>query len=437
MTEIGGFFASLKLKSDSASFAKGKKDLDEVAKSAKGLKQEYSTGADSIIDKTMKMGQSFMGLAGALAKFTAGMAGAMAALAGMGVGAAKSAESITGQGFRANMSATMANRWRLASQISGGSPDALMAEMGKVNQTFQSVDFGNAESYGELMKSLSFMGLTQEGLRGLADKGKTGNVDELMRTVLTWAGQNMKTPAQTQKTYQNVLDAFGPEMAGFIQQAQAKGVSPMAFYNDAASIAMRSGAGFNASNKASMKYNEIGASLSEVTGLIGDDINKQLLPYLTKITDWFKEHKKDIEDAADLISRAFGGILFTLDQIVNSPIFQAFAKVAGGVAQTVGEGLAGQGPVRGAVDSVKYWFMGGEADPRKTAYDLGLMFPGPMGKSSDIQDPNQRAAYEGIQKGYAGGKPFTLNINIDGKKSSYLIDPSAGTEKLVTQGATR
>src|SRR5689334_13385567 len=75
MGSVGGFFATLDLKTDTSAFAKGAKSIAEVGKKATNLKGDFKSMAQDIIGMTMKMGAAFLGLGAALGKLGLSTAG--------------------------------------------------------------------------------------------------------------------------------------------------------------------------------------------------------------------------------------------------------------------------------------------------------------------------------------------------------------------------
>ena len=192
-SNLGGFFVTLKMASDQASFDKSKKDLGEVKKQTKETKEEF-------IDFTSK---------------------AIAGLAAMGAAAISAAYEVAKIQGKTQLAAAKSGMTFSELQDWRNMLSLLTLDTNSLTQGFQNVysavnDFKGGfktESWNALATNLALLGIQPSEFA----KMKPG------QQLMTVAGAVEKAPKDKQKSFLDIADAIFPGLGDVILQTKRKG----------------------------------------------------------------------------------------------------------------------------------------------------------------------------------------------------------------------
>jgi hypothetical protein len=142
MVSVGGFFATLAMKADQATFDKSKKELGEIEKSTKKTGQEFEAFVGNAIKGLLALGAGALGAAGSVSMIQGKMT----------ITAAK-----------AGMTYTELNKVSTAFKLLGLDASTTTTKMAEVNAALNDYKMGrNPESYTKLATDLSILGINPQ-----------------------------------------------------------------------------------------------------------------------------------------------------------------------------------------------------------------------------------------------------------------------------------
>lgn len=280
MTNVGGFFATLNLKSDTASFEKGAKSLAEVGKGVKEFKLSFEDLGKSVLTVSARMAAAFLALG--------------AAMGTLGVMTGKQMASLKTGAFNAGgMNPIAFQNLIRAADVSGGSGQGLAADLATLNETLQDLKSGDAQKLMGMAPEFA-MATGNSHLLDIIKENPEKRIQDLMKAL---------EGAKDQQAAMNMFRRMG--LGGLVDSEiganQTMGKSLSSVVDMMASRNLLTTSDVNLGAKTSAAANLVGADVDTTMQKIGSEINKSLEPFLETLDNWFKSHQKDLDNFAKSI----------------------------------------------------------------------------------------------------------------------------------------
>lgn len=267
MVNVGGFFASLKLLMDEASFKKGN-------------------------DSLLSMGKN---LAGIVLKATA-VVGALAAIVNQ---VAKVTQVNQQAAWSANMNITALENWQNALKIANVDSQSFTSAIANMNKVFQNLKIGEVDE--GFIKSLGMLGLDFSKMQRMSQEER---LDAIFK-----AGAAMKDQAKAAQLIEKVLGSSGKD---FFVYTQKTGIGYKQMLDDAKKRQLIGQQEATQANQINRAFNQIGVSLDEASKKILLSVGTALLPYLQDLAKWLQENSGELKKLADAIGKVVGWIASTI-----------------------------------------------------------------------------------------------------------------------------
>lgn len=307
-TMLGGFFSTLKLTTDAASFDKGVKSLNNITKSTKTLKSDFGSMSKEIVSMVMKMGAAFLGLTAVLGKL--GEAGA-ASMGKLATGAARS-----------GMAANNFKAFTDAADVAGVGADSMAKALDALSDAATNLPLGNAEAMKSMSENFSSAGLGNF-LAILREEPNKRAYDVI--EALSKAPNKMTAfTALRNANLSGIADSF--------QNMLAKGGNLFDVIEKMKQLQFFTPESLAAGAQADTSFKTAGKGLESAGTEIMNQIGIALKPLADEVIKYLIDHKEEIRQLGKDIGDA-------LRQVVEG--LREFAKNIGPVIQQIGTFLFG------------------------------------------------------------------------------------------------
>lgn len=295
-SSIGGFFATLGIRTDTNSFDKSKQSLDSV------------TNAVSRMMGTVR--------------------NASAVLGGLAVFTGKTATAEVNLSKTIGLSTEALDKWRIAARIAGADANGLVSEMNTLEQKMLNLKQGNVDQ--GLATSLGFLGFDQDygtfaemdaeqRVKAIFDAAKKlGDQDFAGKLVGDILGQNARTLYLSEAVKTNGLDALlnKAQNINFVDSNQTQNAAE--FFSE---------------------FQETTEAIKSLSKSFGSDVAKELTPIFSNINNWISENGDDIKKILSKIASSVGFLV----ESYAEPVFSFAGDIASGSGELVGGIIQGDG----------------------------------------------------------------------------------------------
>jgi hypothetical protein len=270
--EVGGFFVSLKMLSDDASFRRGEEGIKNV-----------TDGLGSLIAK-----------GAAIAGVTIGIRDLIKAASEQGQ------MLITAQ--QANMSADALANWEGVLNHVGGSMGAFTNAATTMNQEFEKMQFGGKAPADDFFLALAQLGLSPDKLKG---ENQDQRMKDIMSAALNYNGPGGKDYART------LVRQLGGGMPGLesifdylqLPAAATGGATFQSLWANAKKESFVNDKDRMAGEKGSAALRDLETTFKSIWGKLSSDIMGSLAPDIEKLNSWLDTHKDEIKNLIDGIAK--------------------------------------------------------------------------------------------------------------------------------------
>ena len=288
-SSIGGFFATLGIRTDTNSFDKSKQSLDTV------------TNAVSRMMGTVRNASAVLGV--------------------LAITTGKTATAEINLSKTIGLSTEALDKWRIAARIAGADANGLVSEMNTLEQKMLNLKQGNVDQ--GLATSLGFLGFDQDygtfaemdaeqRVKAIFDAAKKlDDQDFAGKLVGDILGQNARTLYLSEAVKTNGLDALlnKAQNINFVDSDQTKNAA--AFFSE---------------------FQETTEAIKSLTKSFGSDVAKELTPIFSNINNWLSENGDEIKKTLTDIATNIGLIV---DKYAK-PVIGFVGDVARGTSNLVG-----------------------------------------------------------------------------------------------------
>jgi hypothetical protein len=281
MGSVGGFFATLDLKTNVSAFEKGAKSIAEVGKKATNLKGDFKSMAQDIIGMTMKMGAAFLGLGAALGKL------------GLST-SAKLTDLKTGGIMAGGMNPLTFKLWTDAAKVAGASAEGFADSLTTMNDALQDLKAGDASKLEAMSKAWA-LAFNNSNFKSILDMSPEDRIKRVMTDI--------EGAKDKQQAY-NVLRSAGlGGLADADIQARARNTSILKQFQFAQQSNMVTGSDINTASRVDLLKNQLGMDFGNLFDKIGAEVAKGMEGPMKGLLDWFANNKKGLEDFAKAIGQ--------------------------------------------------------------------------------------------------------------------------------------
>jgi hypothetical protein len=286
--EIGGFWASLTLKSDESAFAKGERALQGIA-----------TGLGKIVGFGV-------GLASAMVGFTALMGKINQTQATMNITAAE-----------AGVSTDALANWSIVMQTVGADTEGFIAALKDLKNMTADLARGITPSNQKFVDMFGQLGITQKQWQGM-DPGT------LAQTILDNAVRQIKSGKNRNTIANAVANLLGEGGRTLLFSELLTGQSTAGYQRRAAQAMMTTESERLAAMGPAQDLNLFRSTIAEAKNLFAMKFMAAVDPALQKLLEYMVEHKKEISDTISEWAKNFG------DLVTNAgPLIDLIGKLAG------------------------------------------------------------------------------------------------------------
>jgi hypothetical protein len=301
--EVGGFFASLKLNTDEASFSRGAGKISDLAGGLKGL---LLAGA---------------GLAGLTLSFKAL------------IDAASEQAKLGQMAMYLGMSADNLQNWRAAIRTAGSDADSFVAAIGNLNAKMVGL-----RAYGEAPNDKFWIAVHGLGVdpNAMLNMSNDQRVRALMQGAEKLYGKN---PQNAQRYLE---DTLGKSSVDLLLRARQNKTTVSDLYNRGASSQYTTGRDMQGAAQGVTQWNQSVETLRSVFNLFSDTVMKNLAPSLKGLNDWLLANKDEITQ----LTKALADFATAVLQLLGSAVFKSMdmalnaGKAAGAVPGSVDQRMA-------------------------------------------------------------------------------------------------
>lgn len=286
---IGGFFATLGIRTDTNSFDKSKQALDSV------------TNAVSKMMGTVRNASAVLGV--------------------LAITTGKTATAEINLSKTIGLSTEALDKWRIAARIAGADANGLVSEMNTLEQKMLNLKQGNVDQ--GLATSLGFLGFDQDygtfaemdaeqRVKAIFDAAKKlDDQDFAGKLVGDILGQNARTLYLSEAVKTNGLDALlkKAQNINFVDSDQTKNAA--AFFSE---------------------FQETTEAIKSLTKSFGSDVAKELTPIFSNINNWLSENGDDIKKTLTNIASSVGFLV----ESYAEPVFSFAGDIASGTDDLIG-----------------------------------------------------------------------------------------------------
>lgn len=288
-SSIGGFFATLGIKTDTNSFDKSKQSLDIV------------TNSVSRMMGTVRNASAVLGV--------------------LAITTGKTATAEVNLSKTIGLSTEALDNWRIAARIAGADANGLVSEMNTLEQKMLNLKQGNVDQ--GLATSLGFLGFDQDygtfaemdaeqRVKAIFDAAKKLDDQEFAgKLVGDILGQNARTLYLSEEVKTNGLDALlnKAQSVNFVGAEQTQNAAE--FFSE---------------------FQETTEAIKSLTKSFGSDVAKELTPIFSNINNWLSENGDEIKKTLTDIATNIGLIV---DKYAK-PVIDFAGDVARGTGNLVG-----------------------------------------------------------------------------------------------------
>lgn len=304
--EVGGFFASLKLNTDEASFSRGAGKISDLAGGLKGL---LLAGA---------------GLAGLTLSFKAL------------IDAASEQAKLGQMALSLGMSADNLQNWSAAIRIAGSDADSFVSSISNLNKKM--VDLA---AFGEKPGDKFWIAVHGIGVNPSAMLNM--NNDQRIKALMQGAEKLAHTGPQGLQNAQTFLrEALGQSGVDLLTKAMQNKTTVADLYNRGASSQYTTGRDMQGAAQGVTQWNQSVETLRSVFNLFSDTVMKNLAPSLKGLNDWLLANKDEITQ----LTKALADFATAVLQLLGSAVFKSMdmalnaGKAAGAVPGSVDQRMA-------------------------------------------------------------------------------------------------
>ena len=343
--EVGGFFVGLKAITDEGSFRKGIGHISQMKDGLAGLIKTglgivgVTLGLKELINAASQQGQMLM-----TAKYV-------------------------------DMTASALEAWNGVMAEAGGSADALINSLGELNAAFVNMKSSGMSPSNQLFQDLAQLGLSPEKLMG-------ENSDQRAKDMLNAAMKSKDQAMAMQILRRNLGGMQGGLQAMLYAETTGQTIDQM--YANA-----RGRGGFNQNRLGGEEgvadLRKLGDEFKNIFGAFASTIMKDLKPSLDSLLSWLGEHKGDIKNLIDGMSKLtaamlkfMGGALasffdpkFQDPTLKDHPVRQGIVSAGGQGILALNEGIIRLFAGEAASQSYKLWAES-EVAKRKSALELKM-----------------------------------------------------------------
>lgn len=294
-SSIGGFFATLGIRTDTNSFDKSKQSLDSV------------TNAVSRMMGTVRNASAVLGV--------------------LAITTGKTATAEINLSKTIGLSTEALDKWRIAARIAGADANGLVSEMNTLEQKMLNLKQGNVDQ--GLATSLGFLGFDQDygsfaemdaeqRVKAIFDAAKKlDDQDFAGKLVGDILGQNARTLYLSEAVKTNGLDALlnKAQNINFVDSNQTQNAAE--FFSE---------------------FQETTEAIKSLTKSFGSDVAKELTPIFSNINNWISENGDKIKESLTTIAEKIGIITDKIILIADTVIKPIADEVIEN-AKLVAEGL--------------------------------------------------------------------------------------------------
>ena len=344
--EIGGFFVGLKAITDEGSFRKAAGNVRDMKDGLAGLIKTglgiagVTLGLKDLINAASQQGQMLM-----TAKYV-------------------------------DMSVDALEAWNGVMAEAGGSADALINSLGDLNAAFVNMNSSGMSPSNQLFQDLSQLGLIPGG-----EIGKDSN--QRTKDILN-AAENSKNQPMAQQIVKRLLGGMQGGLQALLYSQLPGNPTIDQMYASA-----HGRGGFNANRLGGeagvADLRKLGDEFKNIFGAFASTIMKDLKPSLDSLLSWLGEHKGDIKNLIDGMSKLtaamlkfMGGALasffdpkFQDPTLKDHPVRQGIVSAGGQGILALNEGIIRLFAGEAASQSYKLWAES-EVAKRKSALELKI-----------------------------------------------------------------
>ena len=268
--DIGGFFMSLGLNPDRNSFETGNKLIDSVA-------------------------NSFNKLIG-----TARNAAVVLASTALASGTVASQEIHTSQAI--GTTTEKLNLWKAAAKIAGADANGLVGAISKLGNVMNhlTIDGSGLEAYSEQLGKLQIGFDELEGM----------DPADAMKTIIERAQSQLDGTDETKLRITTIVgDILGDAGQQLFIDLQRQGISIADFLNGVGQTQFETDADKEAAADFITETRYIKEEVTSLTKLFGDNIARELTPYVKELKEWLLEHGPDIAEFLRVLSTNVGKLV--------------------------------------------------------------------------------------------------------------------------------
>lgn len=295
-SSIGGFFATLGIRTDTNSFDKSKQSLDSV------------TNAVSRMMGTVRNASAVLGV--------------------LAITTGKTATAEINLSKTIGLSTEALDKWRIAARIAGADANGLVSEMNTLEQKMLNLKQGNVDQ--GLATSLGFLGFDQDygsfaemdaeqRVKAIFDAAKKlDDQDFAVKLVGDILGQNARTLYLSEAVKTNGLDALlnKAQNINFVDSNQTQNAAE--FFSE---------------------FQETTEAIKSLSKSFGSDVAKELTPIFSNINNWISENGDDIKKILSKIASSVGFLV----ESYAEPVFSFAGDIASGTGELVGGIFQGDG----------------------------------------------------------------------------------------------
>ena len=266
-TNIGGFYASLGLNPDKASFESGMKLIS-------GTANEFN-------------------------KLIGAARNAAVVLAMDKIGASESQLGRTAT--KIGVTTEAMNLWSTAAKIAGLSADGVIASMSKLGDVLNQAKY-KPELVTSLSNDLAKLKIQYKDIKDLS-------ADNAMLYILERAQATVKAGEDLTSVAWKVNDILGEGGQDIFLEIMKRGMSPREFLAGASNKIFTNGEDNKAADKFYQEWSEMKTTFVNIGKALGIEGEKILTPYIKEINDWIDEHGDEIEKAIKAIGQTASEVI--------------------------------------------------------------------------------------------------------------------------------
>lgn len=406
---IGGFFATLSLKSDQASFDNSKKQLGEIEEKVKKTGLSFGTFVGDAIKGLTALGAAAVGAAYSVSQIQG-----------------KMAVSATGAGMKFEEY----NKLAVAMSLVHGNMDELGAKLMSFEDTLSGLAIGRkGEEFAQLAKDLAIFGqvdinkfkaLSQVGRLELISNMVTSEKDPTKRKAMEFAAGNM----------------FGASFLTTLQTFR----SPNSEYKNFSQLWAQAGKSATDQNGADalanmQAFNRLLTDLGQDFTLVGEKLGTAFRKPMKELMDYMEAHKADFSNFADGLGKGMSTMFDGLSSVfkalnsifIDNPVMKFFWENVGKGAdfgahfdRAKGFDTDEKRALAAKVRSTMGW---GEFDDRSLS--LNSWSPAYVAEQQYHDKTGKYLSQSQLQSATAAGEKYGINLVVNVDKSGNVTYSSS------------